>query len=77
MKAIAECPECALWWSDYEAATTEEFRTHSRLQIARYSHDGEAIARLATEAAAVTEQRTRLRAGLLEHQKAHPPAKAA
>jgi hypothetical protein len=77
MKQNTECPECALWWSDYEAATTEEFRTHSRLQIARYSHDGDAIPRLAEEAAAVTQRRDRLRAALLDHQKSHPPAKAA
>lgn len=81
MNPIAECVECVNWWKDYEAATMEEFRTHSHLQIARYSHDGEAVSRLAAEAAAVTERRAGLRAALLTHQKthqkAHPPAKAA
>jgi hypothetical protein len=77
MKQDAECSDCIRWWSDYEAATMEEFRTHSRLQIARYSHDEQAIAQLRTEAEAVTKQRECLRAALLDHQKSHPPAKAA
>jgi hypothetical protein len=77
MNTNAECAECARWWSDYEAATMEEFRTHSRLQIARYSHDWEAISRLEAEAATVTERRARLRKALVVHQKSHPPALAA
>lgn len=76
-----ECPECSRWWSDYEAATMDEFRTHSRLQIARYSRDEEAIAQLITEAQVVRERRESLRAALVVHQKSHrqsdPPAKAA
>jgi hypothetical protein len=71
MNQTTECPECACWWSDYEAATTEEFRTHSRLQIARYSHDWDAISRLEAEAAAVTGRRDGLRAALVIHQKSH------
>ena len=55
----------------------EEFRAHSRLQIARYSHDEQAIAGLVAEAESVTRHRDCLRAALLEHQKSHSPAKAA
>jgi hypothetical protein len=62
------CDECQRLWQEYAKATTDHLKFDSKLQVAAYSHDAEAIRVVTHQVEGAEEQREWTREAIRNHE---------